>query len=416
MEIYQPGATSSGLEGSGEPNGSITATPGTIYRQTDGRLGISRWVKESGSDDQGWVIENATPTLTGVTAGTYVTPGNLEHWGAALAAARNGDGVAKILWLGTSNPYGLGTADINNNAAPFALAKMFNATVAPAVKYMEPTVSPSMTGGNARDYMSISGAGSSIETSTMIADSGNARLNSGTAATFTYSHPDCEYFTLLVRDWINSFDVTVDEGSAVTKTGADTGPAIEYTIDCGTRGPHTLTVDNVTGADPLKIAAVGGGIDQGVLVSNYGVSGSHSGNWVKDLAQSYGSPRCTFDAHQPDLVIITLGGGNEINGGISAAQYETNLGTLITYIKANTDADILLQGPTWWFSSTPGDIDAYHVAALNAAQTAGVPYFDVVKALKGDPEKYVSSDHLDQDAHRLWAFETFKAITDGVGA
>ena len=85
-------------------------------------------------------------------------------------------------------------------------------------------------------------------------------------------------------------------------------------------------------------------INNGILVSNYGSNGTHSGDWVKDAGNPYGSPDCTFDAHQPDLVIITLGGSNEFNGSISAAQYGTNLGTLITYIKNNTDADIILHG------------------------------------------------------------------------
>lgn len=405
------GSSSETLEGSSTPNGSVTADPGTIYRQTDGLLGVSRWVKVEGTDDQGWVIETATPTLTGVTAG------NLSQWGAALTRAKNGDGVAKVIWLGTSNVYGLGASDIENNGAPFALANMLNATVAPAVKYMEPTNHLSVPDiANARSYMSISGSGASTETVTMIADHGLVRLNSGSDGTFTYTHPDCEYFTLLVRDWANSFDVKVDGGSAVTKNGADTGPCIEYTIDCRTRGAHTLTVDNVEGADPLKIAAVGGGIDSGVLVSNYGVSGSHSADWVKDGTLDYGSRSSTFAAHQPDLVIITLGGGNDINEGISAASYETNLDTLIAHIQANTDADVILQGPTWWRSSTPGDLDAFHEAALSAAQTAGVPYQDVVKSLGGDPEKYLSRGHLNENAHQIWAFETFKAITAGVRA
>ena len=402
------------LEGPSTPNGSVAADPGAVYTQTDGLLGVSRWVKVEGTDDQGWVIETATPTLTGVTAGSIATPGNLEHWGNSLAKARNGDGVAKILWLGTSNVFGQSAYDIENNGAPFALANMLNATVAPAVKYMEPTQRSQLEGANARSYMSISGAGASLRTTTMIADEGSVGIDAGSAGTFTYTHPDCEYFTLHVRDWINTFDVRVDGGAPITKTGADTGPAIEYRIDCGSRGEHTLTVENVEGADDLLIVAVGGGINNGILVSNYGSNGTHSGDWVKDAGNPYGSPDCTFDAHQPDLVIITLGGSNEFNGSISAAQYGTNLGTLITYIKNNTDADIILQGPCWWYDSTPGDLDDYHDAVLAAAQAASVPYLDVVKALKGDPEKYLRSGHIDEDGHRLLAFETFKAITEQV--
>ena len=53
-----PGTTqvSSGIfQGSGPPNGVVTADPGSIYQNTDGGVGISLWVKESGRGNIGWV-------------------------------------------------------------------------------------------------------------------------------------------------------------------------------------------------------------------------------------------------------------------------------------------------------------------------------------------------------------------------
>lgn len=43
------------LSGSGSPEGVITATPGTIYMNTSGGSGTTLYVKETGSNETGWV-------------------------------------------------------------------------------------------------------------------------------------------------------------------------------------------------------------------------------------------------------------------------------------------------------------------------------------------------------------------------
>lgn len=43
------------LEGEGDPEGRVIASPGAIYQRTDGGVGMSLYVKESGTEATGWV-------------------------------------------------------------------------------------------------------------------------------------------------------------------------------------------------------------------------------------------------------------------------------------------------------------------------------------------------------------------------
>lgn len=45
------------LEGTGSPEGVVTARVGEVYRRRDGGAGTSLYVKESGSGSSGWVAK-----------------------------------------------------------------------------------------------------------------------------------------------------------------------------------------------------------------------------------------------------------------------------------------------------------------------------------------------------------------------
>jgi hypothetical protein len=44
-------------QGTGTPNGVVTATPGSMYLNIAGGAGATLWVKESGSSNTGWVAK-----------------------------------------------------------------------------------------------------------------------------------------------------------------------------------------------------------------------------------------------------------------------------------------------------------------------------------------------------------------------
>lgn len=45
------------LTGKGDPNGKVTAPVGSTYVRTDGSSSTTFYVKETGSDSQGWVAK-----------------------------------------------------------------------------------------------------------------------------------------------------------------------------------------------------------------------------------------------------------------------------------------------------------------------------------------------------------------------
>lgn len=44
-------------QGSGSPNGKVTANPGSLYTNAAGGAGATLWVKESGTGATGWVAK-----------------------------------------------------------------------------------------------------------------------------------------------------------------------------------------------------------------------------------------------------------------------------------------------------------------------------------------------------------------------
>lgn len=57
--LYWTGTTVFDLAGSGTPEGSVTASVGSVYRRTNGSAGATLYVKESGSGNTGWTALSA---------------------------------------------------------------------------------------------------------------------------------------------------------------------------------------------------------------------------------------------------------------------------------------------------------------------------------------------------------------------
>ena len=54
-EAIHPGVLT--LSGKGAPNGVVTAPVGSMYIRTDGGSSTTLYIKETGSDNQGWVAK-----------------------------------------------------------------------------------------------------------------------------------------------------------------------------------------------------------------------------------------------------------------------------------------------------------------------------------------------------------------------
>lgn len=73
--------------GSGTPEGNITADPGSVYQRTDGGVGSSLYMKESGTGNTGWFATgSAWPTRT-ITGNTTLGPTDEVVFGDASGGA-----------------------------------------------------------------------------------------------------------------------------------------------------------------------------------------------------------------------------------------------------------------------------------------------------------------------------------------
>lgn len=57
LRLWTDAMSDAVMDGEGDPNGVVTASPGALYRNTLGGAGATLWVKESGTDSFGWVAK-----------------------------------------------------------------------------------------------------------------------------------------------------------------------------------------------------------------------------------------------------------------------------------------------------------------------------------------------------------------------
>jgi hypothetical protein len=80
--------------GSGNPEGEVTAPPGTIYVNTDGGAGTTFWIKETGTDDAGWI------SVTTESSGDSIAIAGHAAL-SVIGRSANSSGVAADIAFGT---------------------------------------------------------------------------------------------------------------------------------------------------------------------------------------------------------------------------------------------------------------------------------------------------------------------------
>ena len=116
--------------GAGSPEGSITASPGSLYMRTDGGAGTSLYVKESGNSNTGWV---------GVGGSTFI--GAKVYMNNTTAV--NGSGYVKLPMATEGYDYG---ASYNTGTYTYTI---------PSDGFYEISVNARIVSGTANDVMAI---------------------------------------------------------------------------------------------------------------------------------------------------------------------------------------------------------------------------------------------------------------------
>lgn len=125
-----------------------------------------------------------------------------------------------------------------------------------------------------------------------------------------------------------------------------------------------------------------------------------------------------LDAH-PDLVLIGFGMNDHNRGGVPVAQFEENLKQMVTRIRTQTGAEVILfsafpPNPRWRFGSH--HMEDYAAATARAAASSGCAYADVFNnwqtiAARKKPEDLLGNDinHPNDFGHWIY-FEVFESL------
>jgi len=110
-KLFWNGTTVFDLTGSGTPEGSVTASVGSVYRRTNGASGTTLYIKETGSGNTGWTAVNSgSPTLTatyvGYGNGSNVLTGTSDYTystSTKTLSVINGSGASTLVLNGSSD-------------------------------------------------------------------------------------------------------------------------------------------------------------------------------------------------------------------------------------------------------------------------------------------------------------------------
>ncbi|WP_229662636.1 SGNH/GDSL hydrolase family protein [Nocardioides phosphati] len=171
----------------------------------------------------------------------------------------------------------------------------------------------------------------------------------------------------------------IDGGTAVTFSTAVTpglntlhvAAAANTSIEVGFNAGASWTLFGVT--------EYKGDENSGVMVHNCGVSGTTAKNWNDYAATGWPAAQKSLS---PDLVILDLGTNDSLTsiGNVSSAQFKTNLSTLITNLRKQVSAPLILNA-------------AYNAQNGAAAVEPWANYVAAMRAIEAADSTVVVVDH-----------------------
>lgn len=251
-------------------------------------------------------------------------PRQLAKTRARMASAAAGKGLAKIAMAGDSITQGL-TADRATESYPARVRETLTKQGYPS-------------GGTgfvpmAFDHRWNAGAGWGLWSTTRFA---YQTLSTGNSTTLTSEVPGT-IARVYYRN-TNSFNVSIDDGANV-KVASKTGDNIGfYEVTGLANTTHTIKITSAEGYVYILGAEVAN--ETGLQISNFGLSGSKTGDWV---STGYADARQTVEAWNPDLVILMLG-TNDRSSSVAPATYKANMQTVIDAFETG-GAEIVLMPP-----------------------------------------------------------------------
>jgi lysophospholipase L1-like esterase len=147
----------------------------------------------------------------------------------------------------------------------------------------------------------------------------------------------------------SAWTYSVDGAAAVTVNDAGTsGTVIQVTtIDGLTAGSHTITLTHAGASGAaFSVAGVTGENANGVVVNNFGLSGSSSGRYT-DFSADSGAGRWSGGPDYPADLVIYAAGANDANSGMSADSWAANLRQFLSGVRdSSTVGGVPVSGST----------------------------------------------------------------------
>ena len=291
---------------------------------------------------------------------------NTAHLRARLAAARCGQGYARISFIGASTISGYG--------------------VTPGVD--DPVVSFRKVFAQAgHDVGTRARVNNAMTMDSRLTNSGWTLVSSAVAnQPFAYATTAGNTFTfvsdtsgtcveIVTTGSTGAFTYSIDGATAVaiTPTGTNVIQTVRVTGLANTK--HTVVVTSVAGTTNYLLS-IGVLPATGVVVENAGVSGSDTTPWLPTdwYLGSNTVANATTVQSNPDCVFVELGGNDYLNSSATAAQVTANNTSIVNTLKA-AGCDVILIA-----SHRPDTTSTWltYVSALyDAADTCDVPLWDM---------------------------------------
>lgn len=283
--------------------------------------------------------------------GFNINPLLMPHWTACTAKVKINTGNCRVLMVGDSTTYGLGsngtlsTGDVTVGSYPANLAKYLNSSVLPAQRDAAIGAGGGTGNGNACGGNDARIACGGAWAFNGVTTAGGNTYNAGATGTLTFTPTDSVntfVFWYIVNSGLGAGTYAVDGGST-TAFNENGGSAItSVTVNAGSLAAHTLDIAWTSGSIYLIGFEAYNSAVGSVRIENAGWSGSNSGNW-----NNFGSPWQPLNAvagMAPDVILIDLG-INDWNSGVTTATYAINIQALINAWKATSDIILVTPDP-----------------------------------------------------------------------
>lgn len=333
-------------------------------------------------------------SFAGALAGTFnITPETTRTLRKQLAQVRAGVGSARMLFIGDSTTWGVGSTGGTNigyrasrTSIPARFTELVNSYYAPARLTM--AVPPSKNDGATSDIRWNAGAG------WVLAYAGFGQMSAyqapaGVTTPLTYTPDGTANIDTFDIYWVRNttlgaFTASVNEGAPTTVNTAGAGAVQKTTITATASAENILTIIPsggvyIVGVDAyLSTSPV-------IRVANAGVASARAADWA---TTSGGGSLWAIQAYAPDLAIIMLG-INDSKGPRTKAQFKADLTAIVQRCKLTGDVILMSVIPSK-FTGTLGSPDyvfqqQYREATKELAMEMSCGYVDIYGRFESFP-------------------------------